>query len=146
MATYAKYRSLGQNAAADAANAAAQDVNVPKIASAQHKMQVVEWTRGNKIAVILLSADWCGPCKMMKPRYAELVRQYTVLGMCELFVENVDDKISTRYAPLEDVSGVPAVQFFYDGKIFGRTMIGPSIEDINGEILHLKNMQSAKLS
>ena len=99
MATYAKYKTLGQSSEPSSN----QDVNIPQIISAEHKLEVIQ---NNQIVAVLISADWCGPCKMIKPKYAGMVAQHTIPGVCVLLIEDVDKKIT-------DVSGVPAMQLFF---------------------------------
>lgn len=124
MATYAKYKSLGKSSEPSPN----QYTNIPQISSAEHKLELIQT---NQIVVVLISADWCGPCKMIKPKYGDMVAQHTIPGACVLVIEDVDKKIS-------DVNGVPAIQIFFRGKMVENT-VGPNLDEVNQQILRYKS-------
>jgi thioredoxin 1 len=69
--------------------------------------------KSDKLAIVDLSAEWCGPCRMVSPIIHELANEYTdrvVVG--EL---NVDDNPETtaRFR----VRNIPTVLFFKNGDV-----------------------------
>jgi thioredoxin 1 len=65
-----------------------------------------------KIVVVDFNADWCGPCRMLKPILAELAREYT--GKVTIVSVNVDH--FQKLAGQHQISSIPAVFFFKSGK------------------------------
>jgi thioredoxin 1 len=68
------------------------------------------------LEVLDFYADWCGPCQMMKPIFAELEKEYH--GRVTFTVINVDEspERSTQY----NVLGIPTYIIMKDGAEAGR--------------------------
>lgn len=69
--------------------------------------------KSDKLAIVDLSAEWCGPCRMVSPIIHELANEYAdriVVG--EL---NVDDNPETT--ALFRVRNIPTVLFFKNGDV-----------------------------
>lgn len=63
-------------------------------------------------AVVMFTADWCGPCRLLRPRLEALARRYAnVLRVFSLNIEDSTD-IPTRYG----VRGVPTMILFSQGE------------------------------
>jgi thioredoxin 1 len=61
-------------------------------------------------------ADWCGPCKMMAPVFAELAEEYE--GRVTFAKLNVDESHETAMA--NQVMSIPTVIFLKDGEVRDR--------------------------
>ena len=57
-------------------------------------------------------AAWCGPCRAMNPVLAALARDFTV---CKVNIET-----NTQLAAKFDVSAIPLLRIFRDGKVVRR--------------------------
>jgi thioredoxin 1 len=63
-------------------------------------------------------APWCGPCKMLAPFLEQLAAEFS--NRIKFAKLNVDDapELAGRY----DISGVPTLMLFRDGKSFDRVV------------------------
>ncbi|XP_071496937.1 thioredoxin-like [Diadema antillarum] len=67
--------------------------------------------KDNPRVVVDFFADWCGPCKMISPKFKELAGTYTSVKFAKVDVEDASE-VS------EDckISAMPTFQFYKDGK------------------------------
>lgn len=70
------------------------------------------------------NADWCGPCKMLKPVLEELSATKKIVSI------NVDDE--DELAEKYEVSSIPCLVLFKDGKEIDRSIGFKSLEEIEG--------------
>ena len=52
---------------------------VPTISSLEEKRKFIQ---GNTICVVDVYGDWCGPCKSIAPKYADMFKKYAKPGLC----------------------------------------------------------------
>ena len=105
MSLYAKYSDLGDKT--PKVDQAQLDAVCPTLRSAEEKNKIIST---NRVVVIDIYADWCGPCKAIAPQFAEMARKYSRPGVCALVKENVDQKLS------QNIRGVPTFLFFKEGQ------------------------------
>ena len=68
------------------------------------------------------NANWCGPCKMLKPILEELSKDYKIYS--------VDVDKNSELASSYDVMSIPCLILFEDGKIKNRSIGMTSKESI----------------
>jgi len=63
-------------------------------------------------------ATWCGPCRMLAPVLSEISEEYA--GKIKVAKVNVDDEmfLASQY----QISSIPAVYLFKDGKVVNRSI------------------------
>jgi len=61
---------------------------------------------GDKLVVVDFSAVWCGPCRMIAPKYAELSKLYEDVVFLHVDIDQLNS------LPDANVSGVPTFKFF----------------------------------
>ena len=105
MSQYAKYKNLGDKG--PQMDPSLMESVCPSLTSMEHKQNVI---RNNRVVVIDVYGDWCGPCKAIAPAYAELAKKYSRPGECILVKENLDLKLS------QNIRGVPMFLFFKKGQ------------------------------
>ena len=67
----------------------------------------------NKIVFVDCFAEWCAPCRALGPILAELDEKYNQRG---LKVVKIDVDQNQTFSVENQISGVPAVLVFQDGK------------------------------
>lgn len=87
----------------------ANDAGVAHVHSAQ-EYATLKGTP-NKLVVVDFSAEWCGPCKAIAPKFEEMAKKYSDCIFIHFDVDQVQVPDSS------DVSGIPTFKFFKNGKL-----------------------------
>jgi len=64
----------------------------------------------SKLVVVDFSATWCGPCRMIAPKFAELSTKYADAVFIHVDVDELN-----ALPDVADVSGVPTFKYFKNG-------------------------------
>lgn len=83
-------------------------------------------------AIVYFSAEWCQPCKLLKPQYAKLAMQDKVNNY---FVVDVD-KIDSFYLSKYGVQSIPQIFVLESGEL-SKKLTGRNYEDLNNEVQDL---------
>ena len=75
------------------------------------------------------NADWCGPCKMLKPIIEEFANNNTDIKVVSINVDN-EDELSEKY----NVSSIPCLVLFDKGKEIKRNVGLISRDDLDNLI------------
>ncbi|MCC6153811.1 MAG: thioredoxin [Candidatus Hydrogenedentes bacterium] len=73
-------------------------------------------TVSNGVTLVDFWAEWCGPCRMMTPVLDQLATEYA--GKAKIAKVNVDNEqdLAIKF----DISSIPALLIFKDGKVAKR--------------------------
>ena len=93
----------------------ASTANVQHITQGEFEAVV---TRGTNAVVADFYATWCGPCRKLSPLLEQLAGGYA--HKIKFVKINVDQ--SPGLAQTFQVQGIPALIFFKDGKVVGRSV------------------------
>ena len=97
-------------------------------------MEIINVTKENfeeevlnsKVIVLAdFNADWCGPCKMIKPMLEEISKESDEYKIVSINIDN-DDELSEEY----NVSSIPCLVVFNDGKEINRSVGLKPIDEI----------------
>jgi len=84
--------------------------------SEKNKETFSEIIRGDKPVLVDFSAEWCGPCKMMKPILDELRKR---MGD-KIRILKIDVDESPLVSSVYNIQGVPTLILFQKGAILWR--------------------------
>lgn len=65
---------------------------------------------GSKLVVIDFYADWCGPCKIIAPKFLKMADEFTDVCFAKV---NVDENSDTAEA--EDITAMPTFKLYKNG-------------------------------
>lgn len=131
MSSYAKYKDLGDKEKSSKNSSKNEpDFPVVELKNMTQKKQLIE---SHNVCVIKVWAEWCGPCKQVAKKYAELARVYSKAGFCLLVKEEADLGLSPS------VKGIPAFLFYKNGEFAGDIM-GPDIKSVEIKLKSLLGM------
>lgn len=90
------------------------------------------------LIVIDFYTDWCGPCKMIAPKYAKLAEKYPNVTFYKL---NAGDQNMEVIINACEISGLPTFCFFKNGTYINR-LVGAN--DTQLENILLNNLSASK--
>lgn len=88
-----------------------------------------EVLKSAKRVLIDFNANWCGPCKMLKPILEDIAQNNDEIKIVSINIDN-EDELSEKY----DVSSIPCLVLFDKGKEIKRNVGLISKEDIESFI------------
>ena len=80
-------------------------------------------------AIVYFSAEWCGPCKQLKPQYARLAIQDESKNYYVVDVDKIESDYLTKY----EIKSIPQIFVLQNGEEYKR-LTGRNYEDLNIEI------------
>lgn len=99
----------------------------PHIQTLQQKQELIQ---SNRVVCIDVYGDWCQPCKIIEPEYANLAKRFNRQGKCMLAKEDVDLQLS------QNIQGVPCFLFFKDGRYID-SITGGDMPMVENKLLQL---------
>ena len=73
-----------------------------------------EVLKSDKPVIVDFWAEWCGPCKVLGPRFSELSKEMTDIKFCKV---NVDENQET--AGKYGIRSIPTMLLFKKGEVIG---------------------------
>lgn len=114
-----QYKTLAEMSGGPKPSKEEFSVQVPEVTTLQDKESLI---KNNKLVIVDVYADWCGPCQMAVPLYAKLYAKYK--DLCVLVKENVELGLSRG-----TVTVVPTFQIYIDGKL-SKQITGVNIDEV----------------
>jgi len=103
------------------------EILVPEIKTSDEKKNMINSFR---ICLIDVYAEWCGPCKITAPSFANLFKNYNLAGVVGLAKENVELGLSPN------VQVIPTFQFYVNGQ-FESVMTGADMDALEKKLVQL---------
>jgi thioredoxin 1 len=103
------------------------EILVPEIKTSDEKKNMINSFR---ICLIDVYAEWCGPCKLTAPIFANLFKNYNLAGVVGLAKENVELGLSPN------VQVIPTFQFYVNGQ-FESVMTGADMNALEKKLVEL---------
>lgn len=97
---------------------------VIEIEDEEHKQSLIG---SNKVCVVDVYGSWCGPCKVVAPKYEQLSKKYHNLGNCAMLKEDIDKGMST------EIQGVPTFLIYKEGNLVD-TIIGANLDAVESKL------------
>jgi len=85
--------------------------DTPRILTDANFAELVERQRG--VALVDFGAEWCPPCRMMKPVMKQIAAQYAGRAMIGMVEVDENQVTATRY----NARSLPTFLFFIDGEL-----------------------------
>eukprot|EP00199_Chlamydomonas_sp_CCMP681_P005188 CAMPEP_0119102500 /NCGR_PEP_ID=MMETSP1180-20130426/1227_1 /TAXON_ID=3052 ORGANISM="Chlamydomonas cf sp, Strain CCMP681" /NCGR_SAMPLE_ID=MMETSP1180 /ASSEMBLY_ACC=CAM_ASM_000741 /LENGTH=112 /DNA_ID=CAMNT_0007086801 /DNA_START=40 /DNA_END=378 /DNA_ORIENTATION=- len=86
---------------------------------------------GAKPVLVDFYADWCGPCKMIAPKFAELA---TANAGTMVFLKVNVDVCEEIAASIANITAMPTFQVWQNGSLI-ETLVGASLDKLNAMVL-----------
>ena len=94
-----------------------------------------EIINGNDLVLVDFYAEWCGPCKMMKPAFERVATNNT--SDVQMYTMNIDNNREAGQS--FGIRSIPTVKIFNSGELI-ETKVGMlSEQQINGMVTELIN-------
>ena len=88
--------------------------------------------QSTSLAVVQFSANWCGPCRVVKPEIEKLAKEYKDVTFIYVDVDELEDLPNGR-----DVKGVPTFKIYKDGMLVSY-MAGANAQKVREQIEQYK--------
>ncbi|MHB8997620.1 MAG: thioredoxin family protein [Armatimonadota bacterium] len=118
---YVALTGLSIKTATPAKASVSQPATVKPVTTATFDAEIL---KNNKPTLVEFGADWCGPCRMMKPILDQAAAKYT--GRLE--VRTVDVDVNQGLAARYKVNSIPTMMVFVGGKLVD-TVVGAVAAD-----------------
>jgi len=103
---------------------------IPELRS-ERGLEVALEDAGNALVVIDFFAEWCGPCKQLAPKLAELAKKHAGSKKVLFYQVNVDE--ARPLASAMGITSMPTVHFWRGGKKV-REVVGADLAAIRSEV------------
>lgn len=92
-----------------------------------------EVIKSDKPVIVDFWAPWCGPCRMLGPRFEELSKEITDVKFCKVNVDENQD-IAEKY----QIMSIPTLIMFKNGQVSGKIIGAMSKDSLKEKINSLK--------
>lgn len=106
--------------------------------------RINEIIQEKEVVIIDFTAEWCGPCKILKNELDKVEKKHDNLEIIRVDVDKVNKKKRTfvkafpLYKNVIKIGAIPVTMYFKGGKLFGKIMMESlEKEGIQGVVIGL---------
>ncbi|CAG8436826.1 365_t:CDS:2 [Scutellospora calospora] len=108
-------------------------INIQNLDDFKNKLEKA----GDQLVVVDFWADWCGPCKIIAPKFEEFSKEF---GEVIFLKVNTDEQ--EEISAEQKITSLPTFRFFKSGKpIIGGDVIGASPENLREKLLKYSSVE-----
>ncbi|KAF8368096.1 trx-1, partial [Pristionchus pacificus] len=100
----------------------------PIMVSQVNESQLLSLLQSSGLVVVDFFANWCGPCKMMSPKFQKLTLDFPNVKFAKVDIDE-EENLASKYA----INLMPTFVFFRDGKEIHRVE-GTKEDDLRSHI------------
>ena len=106
--------------------------NIPKVNMLiiTQEKKLLEILNTNNSVIIMISANWCGPCKTIKPEFNNLSKKYKNKFYIYIDIDYFDEK---ECPIIDKVKSLPTFMYFYKNKLVD-SFEGADLEKLNNMV------------
>ena len=91
----------------------------------------------NSKVIIDFYADWCGPCKMLKPLFENFADEYEDIKFIKV---NIDEEDGEEISEMFDIEALPTIVFLNEQSLLTKVIgFDPDGVSLNVKVLNEKN-------
>ncbi len=133
--SYSQYKNIGVDP--NEKKDASESFDVHNVQNLEERMLAI---KNYPVVVIDNFTSWCGPCKIVAPKFAKLGQIYQKKGI--LFLKEDAEK---NFGQCPKISGVPCFHFYIGGNYVEKyTVVGADLEQVEKNLIEIINSTSNK--
>ncbi|KAJ2745728.1 hypothetical protein GGI20_001952 [Coemansia sp. BCRC 34301] len=110
------------------------------VITVKDKSHFAEIIANHSKVVVDFTATWCGPCKVISPKFAKLAAEFPDVAFLKVDVDDVSE-----VAQAQGITAMPTFKFFVDGKQSEdhKPVIGANVATLTAAVEALKKAKVA---
>lgn len=133
--SYSQYKNIGIES--DEQNDRKPSFEVHDIQNLAERLTAI---KNYPVVVIDNYTSWCGPCKIMAPKFAKLAQRYEQKGV--LFLK---EDVEKNFGQCPVISGVPCFHFYVEGNCLENyTVVGADVDGVEKNLIEILNSSTNK--
>ena len=133
--SYSQYKNIGVDP--NEKKDASESFDVHNVQNLEERMVAI---KNYPVVVIDNFTSWCGPCKIVAPKFAKLAQNYQKKGI--LFLKEDAEK---NFGQCPKIRGVPCFHFYIGGNYVEKyTVVGADLEQVEKNLIEIINSTTNK--
>ena len=133
--SYSQYKNIGTDP--NDKKDESSNFEVRDLQNLEERMRVI---KNYPVVVIDNYTSWCGPCKIVVPKFAKLAQHYDKKGI--LFVKEDAEK---NFGQCPKIRGVPCFHFYVEGDYVEKyTVVGADLDKVEENLREIINSPTNK--
>lgn len=133
--SYSQYKNIGVDPNTEKDDSESFEVHI--VQNLEERMVAI---KNYPVVVIDNFTSWCGPCKIVAPKFAKLAKIYQKKGI--LFLKEDAEK---NFGQCPKIRGVPCFHFYIGGNYVEKyTVVGADLEQLEKNLIEIISSTSNK--